>query len=70
VGHAKILGATSCEYARVGGKAGATPREYTGGMFGIVDADAVRAAHTLRVEKPPARRAIKALGHRVDGRGV
>jgi hypothetical protein len=39
-------------------------------MFGIVDADAVRAAHTLRVEKPPARRAIKALGHRVDGRGV
>lgn len=56
----------------VGGKGrGHTPgtiRE--GGMLRIVDADVTRAADTMGVEKAAARGAIKALGHRLDGRGV
>jgi hypothetical protein len=41
-----------------------------GGVFAIVDAEVARAADTMRVEKAAMRGAIKALGHRLDGRGV
>jgi len=39
-------------------------------MLRIVDADVARTAGTMGVEKAAARGAIKALGHRLDGRGV
>jgi hypothetical protein len=41
-----------------------------GGVLRIVNAAVARAADTMGVEKAAARGAIKALGHRLDGRGV
>jgi hypothetical protein len=41
-----------------------------GGVFRIIEADVACAADAMRVEKAAARGAIKALGHRLDGRGL